>query len=713
MAFGKIRTLAVSSTIFNQIEALNEDDKQKISLYLNRFRMGREVTLEGLKGASEYFLASITDEIVMVFKKVGKVYITTWVGHQKEALTWAQKHRCEVNPHTRSVQLYEVATADQEKKDRSKPSIFEGLTDEQLLEIGLPEERLKIVRAVTDSDGLVKIQAQLPERVYEMLTWFIQGEPWEQIADAYREDLSDDRAMVETDGSRLDAGHFRIVESDEELRDIMDKPLAQWRVFLHPSQRQLVDRRWHGAVRITGGAGTGKTVVALHRAKHLVELPDWKPSDRLLFTTFTRNLAVDIEAQLRSIISREHMNRIMVLNIDAWLATFLRQHGSAKKIVYPGKHGSIYERAWKMALVMRPLEYDFSDDFYRDEWEEVVLPQHCHTSKDYMFADRSGRGVALTRLQRKSIWPIFEEMRMQLNLFDAMAVEDASELAVELIRKTYPKGLFRAVVCDEIQDFKSDTLQLLRAMTPDISKQDSYEEGDLFLVGDAHQRIYAKPVSFSACGIEIRGRSRKLRVNYRTTDEIRRIAEKVYHGKTVDNMEGGEESKTGYAALRHGIQPIVHKAESVSDECEWIIKEIQTLRRGERAYADSEICITVRTNDQLELYEQLLTSNRLQVRRISRDSADDPDLSGVRLSTMHRIKGLEYKVVFVAGMNEGIFPLELKSNQERDKVTLRQLRRAEEALYYVACSRAADVLFLSCSGEPGDFIRNVDKAESD
>lgn len=135
-------------------------------------------------------------------------------------------------------------------------------------------------------------------------------------------------------------------------------------------------------------------------------------------------------------------------------------------------------------------------------------------------------------------------MRMQLNLHDAMTVEDASEVAVELIQKTYPKGLFRAVICDEIQDFRPDTLKLLRALTPDISKNDPFKEGDLFLVGDAHQRIYAKAIAFSSCGIEIRGRSRKLRVNYRTTDEIRRIAERVYQDKAVDNMEGGDDEKT-------------------------------------------------------------------------------------------------------------------------------------------------------------------------
>lgn len=698
-----MRKLAVSRPIFAQIDALKEEEKQAVSVFLNRFRMGGSVTLVPLKGASDYQLALPAKGIGLILKALGNVYLTMWVGDEKDASLWADTHRCEINTRTRSVQIYEVSTRAQEKKDAQKPSLFEALTDEQLLDIGLPEERLAIVRAVTEGSGLAAIQPQLPERVYEMLTWFLQGEKWEKIVEAYEEDVEDQKAQSRTEAGLLDSGHFRIVESEEELRNIMDKPLAQWRVFLHPSQRQLVDRRWHGAARITGGAGTGKTVVALHRAKRLVELADWSENDRLLFTTFTRNLAVDIEAQLRTIVSREHMKRITVLNIDAWLATFLRQHGCAKSIVYPGKADSIYERAWRSAMIMKPADFDLSDDFYRDEWEEIVLPLHCHSAKEYMFAPRTGRGVALTRMQRKVIWPVFEEMRMQLNLHDAMTVEDASEVAVELIQKTYPKGLFRAVICDEIQDFRPDTLKLLRALTPDISKNDPFKEGDLFLVGDAHQRIYAKAIAFSSCGIEIRGRSRKLRVNYRTTDEIRRIAERVYQGKTVDNMEGGDDEKTGYASLRHGPAPIVHKADSAREECDWIIGEIKALLQSDRGYSESDICIAVRTNDQLSLYEGLLSS-RVKIRRLSRDSADDPELPGIRISTMHRIKGLEYKVVFVAGMNLGTFPLELKHEDERDNASLKQHRRAEEALYYVACSRAADVLFLSCGGTPSPFL---------
>lgn len=707
MAQQKMRRLAVGREVFSEVALLSDKARQTFYTEITRFRMGSAVSMKTLTGASVYEQVRLDGGISIIMKRIGDLFLALWAGPDPMAQEWADTHLCETNERTRSVQVYEIAdTMTVSAGPLDQAPVFEALSNDDLLDIGLPKDRLANIRSVKSEDDLVRMQAQLPDRVYEMLIWYVQGEPWAKIVEAYKEDIADKQAVVETGDCLLDAGHFRIVETDEELRNIMDQPLAQWRVFLHPSQRKLVDRRWHGAARITGGAGTGKTVVALHRAKHLVELPDWLSTDRLLFTTFTKNLAVDVEAQLRMICSREDMKHITVLNLDAWLATFLSQNGQGHRIVYPGGSDGIYNAAWQSAIAKIPMHLGFPIAFYQDEWEQVVLPQHCHTARDYLFASRAGRGNALTRAQRKEIWPVFEELRIRLSLANAVTPEDAACEAINILQKSYPEGLFRAVVCDEIQDFKPDTLRLLRALTRDISKDEPFKEGDLFLVGDAHQRIYAKPVAFSSCGIEIRGRSNKLRVNYRTTDEIRVQAEQVYRNKTVDDMEGAEDEKTGYASLRHGRKPIVKICSGVDEECRWICGEINTLTSGDRAYHSSDICITVRTNEMLARYEEILRGHGLEVRRISRDIPDDPELPGIRLSTMHRIKGLEYKVVFVAGMNEGEFPHAPRDLQDRDAATRRLLLRAEEALYYVACTRAVDVLFLSCGGNPGAFIRD-------
>ncbi len=699
------RRTALGREIFTAINAATESQKQAFSVFLTRFRLGKPYPMEEMPGASEYEAIRLKEGLTILLQHRDATYLLITAGSEADVAEWARTHHCETNDRTGVVQIYGASVATTVAKPKNT-ALYADLSDDDLFAIGLPQDRLAAVRSIASMKDLEKAQSILPDAVYEALMWKAQGENWEEVKRAYIEATTDEKAVVPTSVGKLDVEHFRLVDTDEELQDMLDKPLALWRVYLHPSQKKLVDTAWHGAVRVMGGAGTGKTVVALHRARHLIESPEWRPTDKLLFTTFTKNLAVDLAEQLKSICSKEALKRVEVVNIDAWLAAFLRQHGCDKQIVYPGKRDSIYEKCWSHAMQSQPKDLSFSEDFYRDEWESVVLQNHCKVAKDYLFTSRTGRGTALSRAQRKAIWPIFEEMILQLNLANAITAEDAAELAISYLAAAYPQGYFRAVIADEIQDFKPDTLRLLRALTADVSKLDTLREGDLFLVGDPHQRIYARPVSFSNCGIEIRGRSRKLRVNYRTTDEIRKVAESVYANTTVDDMEGGTDTKTGYASLRHGKEPVFNRSESLQQECQWLIDEIKKLTtKGKRPYKSSEICIACRTNEQLEQYQKSLValSKDETFRLLSRSRADDPSLPGVRLATVHRIKGLEYKVVFVVGMNDGVFPMVLPSIGD-DPVRLRQLKRVEDALFYVACSRASDALYLSCWGKPGAYM---------
>lgn len=598
--------------------------------------------------------------------------------------------------------------ASTDSKETAAAPLFAALTDADLMELGLPDELLADLRKLTSAEEFEACRTHFPQPVFEALTWLLQGESRESVLEAYgeaarrarRAELA--RTAADT-ATGLDPSHFHVVTSDEELRDILERPLEEWRVFLHPSQREIVEKAWYGPVRVTGGAGTGKTVVALHRARHLVRLPDWKPKDKVLFTTFTKNLALDLAVQLKTLCSKIEANRIQVVNIDAWLATFVRQNGGGREVAYPGAPGSPYELCWEAALERRPTSIDLPESFYRSEWEEVVLPNHCMSSRDYFQAPRAGRGQALSRAQRRDIWPVFEEMRAQLQLRDLMTVEDACDFAERVIREAHPSGLYRAVIADEIQDFKPDMLKLLRALALDVSKLETPIEGDLFLVGDPHQRIYVKPVAFSSCGIQIRGRSKKLRVNYRTTDEIRKTAESVYARGAVDDMEGGTAEKTGYASLRHGAAPEVFAADSFDAECDWIADRAKALAHDPKAPLDySEMCVVLRTRSDVARYEEALRNRGIQVCSLTAESADDPELPGLRTATMHRVKGLEFKAVFVAGMNEGVFPL--PAPKGADAPARRHHERLEKALFYVSASRASQRLFFSASGKPSRFL---------
>lgn len=708
MSQNNIRRFAITRELLTALSKANAKQKQAFAVFLNGFRMGKPFDYLPLVGASEYERIEISDDFEVVIKRNSDIHILLWLGSLVDVKEWVSTHKCEVNAVTGTLQIYQIASIPSKPSPlpvQDEAGIFKKLSDEELLSIGLPQELLPKVRSVTSQADLEALQSSFPENVYEALTWYVQGEDWEQIKEAYTDAYSDEKAIVPTTIGKLDTGRFHIVTSDKDLRSVMDKPLAQWRVFLHPLQKRIVDNAWRGAVLVTGGAGTGKTVAAIHRARHLVQLPDWKDTDKLLFTTFTKNLALDLEQLLKQICSREEMKRIQVQNIDAWLATFIRQHGADKTIVYPGKKAGIYETCWDNAWASfdQPQGMNRTESFYRSEFEEVVLPQHCMSNRDYILADRKGRGSLLSRLQRKAIWPLFEDMRLQLQLQDAMTVEDAAFFAVQEIKKNYSNGIYRAVIADEIQDFKPDMLKLLRAIATNVRELDQPMEGDLFLAGDSHQRIYGRPVSFSSCGIEVRGRSRKLRLNYRTTDEIRKVADAIYEGITVDNMDGDSEKTTGYAALRHGAFPETHLAKTFADEIAWIIDRIKTLQAS--GYTTQDFCVVVRTNDLATTYAQALKTQGIAVHPISRNRPDDPDIEGIRVATMHRVKGLEFKVVFVAALEQDNF----HSLSEEDPVQAKARQSQENALFYVSASRASDLLFLSAVDQGNKFFELVSK----
>ena len=747
----KPRKVVICRDLYPALNALSGEMKQLASQFMMTLRCGAAVNFVPLPGASSYEAVVLRKKradagLYVVVKRAQDFVLLLWAGDEASATDWAARHWCEPNPRTGMLQIYERAapvqstqpagtsgtsgaaaqaeapqtpkapevpadvSGEEEEQTEEKevhetpasPTLFAALTDDELLDVGLPEQLLPAVRAVVAPAEFEAMQKRLPESVYEALTWYVQGESWEEVRKAYGRKAGE-AGPQQTPWGTLDPGRFYVVDSDATLREIMEKPLEEWRVFLHSSQVEIVTKAWRGAVRVTGGAGTGKTVVALHRARHLVRLPDWQPDQKLLFTTFTKNLAVDLEWQLKSLCTKEEMRRIEVRNIDSWLASYVRQHGAGRTIVYPTNPA--YEDAWRTAMMKAPVDPAFPESFYRSEWEEVVLANHVATGRDYLFAPRVGRGTALTRTQRRAIWPVFEEMRLQLNLHDLMTVEDAAVFAAESVRRNHPEGLYRAVVADEIQDFKPDMLRLLRALAWDVSAMKESVEGDLFMVGDPHQRIYAKPVVFSACGISIRGRrSRKLRVNYRTTDEIRKTADSIYRRTKVDDMEGGTETKTGYASLRHGSAPEVFCAQTPEDEVRWIAGRAKFLASDQSPLRTdySEMCVVARSRALTEYYAEGLKREGIPVRMVSRTTADNPDDKGLRVATMHRVKGLEFKVVFVAGMNDGEFPQ--PAPKGADAPQRRQHMREEKALFYVAASRASSLLFFSSAGGPSRFM---------
>jgi hypothetical protein len=583
----------------------------------------------------------------IVFKpEQGDVYVLLHVGHHDEAYRWAEARAIAINPVTGAMQvivtetvLGPVTTA----VTGVQAPLYAALSDRDLMSLGVPEALIPPARNIVSEDGLDALQASLPVEAYEGLFLVAAGDSVSQVLMS-RETRVDRVIDVNDFAASLDAAEsqarFVVVDDDETMASILNAPLAQWRVFLHPTQRKLAVGDRSGPVRVLGGAGTGKTVLAMHRAKWLAENRATEDK-KVFFTTFTRNLAIDIEENLKSLCPSALMSRIEVKNLDAWVYAFLRSHSYEHSIVYDRNKGAAAE-AWQNAFANHEPTLGLPEAFYREELERIVLAQGIATRDGYRMAKRAGRGIVLNRAKRDAIWPVFEEYRLQLSRRKLKEADDAYRDAAALM-----KGIpvrYSAVVVDETQDFGPQALRLLRSMVAGGSN-------DLFFVGDGHQRIYSRNrSSMSACGIDIRGRSRKLYLNYRTTEEIRREAVAVLEGCEIDDLDDGADESKRYKSISHGMPPETRHYPHLDEALDWVAE------RAKSALAEQEaplsLCVIAPTNKTTELVFAKLQNGGVPCKLIGPNERDLPDSPDVRIATLHRAKGLEFDEVILLLPNE-------------------------------------------------------------
>ena len=650
------------------------------------------INYEPINGARDRNLKSVRidqDWRGIVFKPpAGDIYVLMYVDHHDDAYRWAEGRRVAVNPTTGALQVFAVESLVEPALEQARlaaapapsaeqpvtPSeekqvaMFAALSDEDLLSIGTPQELLGQVRSIHTEVELDAVQGLLPVEAYEGLFLIAAGDTVSDILNSRETrvdraiDIDDFAAAIETAESQA---RFVVVADEETMAAMLNSPLSQWRVFLHPTQRKLAQGDRSGPMRVLGGAGTGKTVLAMHRAKWLAENRATEDK-KVFFTTFTRNLAADIEENLKTLCSPRVMQKVEVKNLDAWVHGFLRRQKYDHRIIYNRKSGEAAE-AWQRALTLHDASLALPPNFYEEELERVVLAQGISSRDDYRQARRTGRGVVLTRGKRDAIWPVFEEYRAQLASRKLKEVDDAYRDAAALL-KDKPQG-YSSIIVDETQDFGPQALRLLRAMIPEAPN-------DLFFVGDGHQRIYTRNrASMSASGINIRGRSRKLYLNYRTTEEIRRLAVATLEGCEVDDLDEGSDEVKRYKSLSHGPAPKTLTFQHMEDALQSLLQTVQAGLSEARS-----VCVIVPTKQDTVAIQGALKAAKLPTTILGPDERDNPDSKSVRISTMHRAKGLEFDEVIL------LLPQDCRGmNSSAD-----DLKR----LQYVAMTRAKKVATL-------------------
>jgi hypothetical protein len=646
--------VALAQDFLANLSKLSSSIQSKVLKWALKFQnnpTSSGINYETIRKAKDKNLRSVridNDWRGIVFKPdTGDVYVLMYVDKHDEAYRWAESRRVAINQVTGAMQLFVVENRTEEEPtqhlaqspDAESPQktapLYLNLSDSELLSIGTPEDMIPRVRAIHSEQELDNLQPVLPVEAYEGLFLIAAGDSVSDVLNSretrvdQKIDTRDFAKALETPESQ---SRFIVVADPETMTAILNAPLAQWRVFLHPTQRKLANAQLGGPARILGGAGTGKTVLAMHRAKWLAEnQPD--QGRPILVTTFTQNLAKNIEDNLRNLCTKEVMDRILVQNLDAWVNAFLRKQRYEYRIIYK-RQEQVAAECWQIAKSQADSSLGLSDSFYEEEWENVVLAQGISSRDEYRLAKRKGRRTILNRSKRDAIWPVFEEYRNRLTLKKLKEVEDAFRDAAALLKNQGP--VFQSIIIDETQDFGAQALVLLRAMV-------APGPNDLFFVGDGHQRIYNRnSASMSACGIDIRGRGKKLYLNYRTTEQIRHAAVALLEDCEVDDLDEGADEVRRYKSVSRGENPkvyrVAHLEEGLKIACQSALDALKN---------DRSICILVSTKQEGKDLMARLCAEGIEARSIGPNQSDLPDSTAVRVATMHRAKGLEFDEVVV------------------------------------------------------------------
>lgn len=700
--------VAISSDFLTAFAQIPRSQQKKVREFITRFQQNptaASIHYEPIRQARDVRVRTVRIDLeyraIVVHPQTRDVFLLAWVDHHDEAMEWARNKTFEVNGTTGALQVIDAqaieTVAVQQPiaplKSLDEYGPFETFSDQDLLRTGLPVPLLPAVRALKNPLALEDLRQFLPAEAYEALFWIANlGYSVDQaLAEVTvhpapaKVDTSDFATALDHPDSRR---RFAVVKTVDELMEMLNAPLEKWRVFLHPSQADLVKRAFNGPARVLGGAGTGKTVVAMHRARHLAANVFTSSTDRILFTTFTKNLATNIRANLKTLCGPE-FERIEVVHLHSWAANFLHSQGIRLDIASRDEVNSCWRNVFSAVGTGQ-----WDEDFFRNEWDHVVQSQGINTKEEYLQAARTGQSVRLTRPQRAIVWDVLEEYRRE------MARVGKAEWS-DLIRQTRlyllqnPMALpYQAVVVDETQDWTAEELKLIRQLVPPGAN-------DLFLVGDAHQRIYGRPVVLAHCGINIRGRSHKLRINYRTTDEIRSWSLGVLTNQRIDDLDGGLDSAKEYVSLLSGECPDVRQFKSFAEEKGFLIERIKQLSRD---VALETICLVARTGHLLEDdYVPALEEAKLPYLYLQADTPENAS-PGIRLATMHRVKGLEFAHVLIAGVNDGILPLEAGHADQSEGIRA-DSELLERCLFHVAATRARDTLTVTSYGIPSKLLR--------
>ena len=686
----------IADTFTDSLAKLNNEEQKAVKttafdLQMNPESPGMQFHRIDKARDKNFWSVRVSDELRMIVHKSDRSLLLCYVGHHDDAYRWAERRKMEIHPKTGAAQLVEIRETvkeiiipryvEVEQMARQKPALFESIAEEVLLSYGVPSEWLNDVRKA-DEDTILDLAQHLPGEAAEALLNLATG-----ITPQVVQAVAAVNPFDHPDAQR----RFRVMSNVEELERALEYPWEKWSIFLHPAQRQEVEREYSGPARVSGSAGTGKTIVALHRAVFLART---NPDTRVLLTTFSETLANALRTKLRRLIGNEPRigERLEVHAVDAigkrlYEANFGRLNLATRDLITQ----YLKEASGKIE------NNKFSLHFLLTEWEQIVDAWQLKTWEAYRDVTRLGRKKRLPEQQRIVLWSIFDLVHSKLreqNLFTYSSM--FSRLSSHLAESKHSP--FDFIVIDEAQDIGVARLRFLAALG-------SGRSNGLFFAGDLGQRIFQQPFSWKSLGVDVRGRSRTLRINYRTSHQIRLQADRLL-GIELTDVDGNVEDRRNTISVFNGQSPAIFVLDSREDE----IKTVGTwlLERREEGVIPHEMGVFVRSA--AELKRACAAVEHAGLPFIVLDENVETKNGYVSISTMHLAKGLEFRAVVVMACDDEIIPMQERIETAAEDTDLEEVYNTERHLLYVACTRARDHLLVTGVNPASEFLDDLGKS---
>mgnify|MGYP000147384507 CR=1 FL=1 len=684
----------IADTFTDSLAKLNNDEQKAVKttvfdLQINPANPG--IQFHRIKAAKDknFWSVRVSRDIRLIVHKTNASFLVCYADHHDAAYAWAERRRLDTHPKTGAAQMVVIRERVEEitipkyvEKKRPKissNSLIPETSEEELLSFGIPEDWLGDVKSASD-EKILEIAEVLPGEAAEALLNLAIGvkpEPAPLV------ELSEETAFEHPDALR----RFRVMSNVEELEQALEYPWEKWAIFLHPSQHEVVVNEYSGPARVSGSAGTGKTVVALHRAVYLAET---NPDSRILITTFSEILANALRAKIYKLLSSKPRlgDQIEVSSISSFGNKLYRYAFKEPEIVDSDELYNIIA-----SVNPKDREHRFSTHFLINEWEQIVDAWQLTTWDEYQNVIRLGRKTRLPESHRKVLWDIFEAVRLELK---KKGLVTQAEVFAELTNhytggKSFPVDF---AVIDEAQDISVAQLRFLSLINS--------KDNGLFFAGDLGQRIFQQPFSWKQLGVDIRGRSKNLRINYRTSHQIREQADLLL-GPEITDVDGNREDRSKTISIFNGPKPFIKSFTSEDEEISFVEKWIES--SVIKGLKPEEIGIFVRSKKQLDRGIKVVESLKLPYRILDQRMKQFDD--SVSVSTMHYAKGLEFKAVVVMACDDEVIPSQSRIENVTEESDLEEVYNTERHLLYVACTRARDKLLVTGVDPVSEFIDDL------